>query len=193
LRAARFRNPQSVFRNPLRAKPASSAMSCTLLLLRHGIAADAAPGLSDSDRALTAEGARRMKRIAVGLKRLGVSPDVVLSSPLRRAQETAALLVAVVNPSLPVEVYDRLAPGHAASEVVGALRPYRAARQIVLVGHQPDLGELASYLLTGAPGRVPFAFKKGGVAAIDVSTVPPRSAGLLRWFAPPKMLRAVAG
>jgi len=165
-------------------------MSCTLYLLRHGIAADAAAGLSDADRALTAEGARKLKGIAGGLKRLGLSPDVVLSSPLRRAQETAAVLVAGVNPSLPVEVYDRLAPGHSASDVVSALRPYRGAQQIVLVGHQPDLGELASYLLTGAPGRVPFAFKKGGVAAIEVSSVPPRSAGLLLWFATPKMLRA---
>jgi phosphohistidine phosphatase len=137
-------------------------------------------------------GARRLKRVAAGLKRLGVSPDVVLSSPLRRAQETAALLVAVLNPSLPVEVCDQLAPGHAPSEVVGALRPYRAARHLVLVGHQPDLGELASYLLTGAPGRVAFEIKKGGVAAIEVSSLPPRSAGLMRWFAPPKLLRAVA-
>lgn len=166
-------------------------MSRTLLLIRHGIAADAAPGVHDGDRALTAEGARRIKQVAAGLKRLGACPDVVLSSPLRRARETADLLAAVVNPSLAVEVCDWLAPGNGPRAVVAALRSYRGARQIALVGHQPDLGELASYLLTGSPALVPFAFKKGGVAAIAVASMPPRSAGLLRWFAPPKMLRAL--
>jgi phosphohistidine phosphatase len=167
-------------------------MSCTLFLLRHAIAADPAPGQSDEDRALTPDGARKMRRIARGLKALGFRADVVLTSPLRRAEETAALLVAELDPAPSVEIYQPLGPGHDPSDVLAELRRYRSTQRLVLVGHQPDLGELASHLLTGAASRVPLPFKKGGVAAIDVSSLPPRSTGTLQWFATPRMLRAMA-
>jgi phosphohistidine phosphatase len=165
-------------------------MSAILYLLRHGVAADATAELSDADRPLTADGARKIQRIARGLKRLGFRPDLVLTSPLRRTQETAALL-AEVDPAVTVEIYPPLAPGHGAVDVLAGLRAYRGKRRIVLVGHQPDLGELASHLLTGSVSRAPLPFKKGAMAAIAVSGVPPRAPGLLQWFATPKMLRAV--
>ena len=165
-------------------------MSCTLYLLRHGIAANASAGVSDSDRALTAEGAEKMRQIAVGLKRLGIRPDGVLSSPLRRAQETAAVVAGGTDPALRIQIYPALAPGHSPQAVLAGLRAYRSVENLFLVGHQPDLGQLASYLLTGASDGVFLPFKKGGLAAIDVSTLPPRSAGTLQWFATPKMLRA---
>jgi phosphohistidine phosphatase SixA len=62
----------------------------------------------------------------------------------------------------------------------------------MLVGHQPGLGELASQLLTGATSVVPLPFKKGGVAAIEVAALPPRTPGTLLWFVTPKQLRAMA-
>lgn len=163
-------------------------MSAILYLLRHGIAADATAEMSDADRPLTAGGARKMQRIARGLKRAGFRPDLILTSPLRRTQETAALLGAV-DPSLAIEVYEPLAPGHSAASVLDGLRAYRDKSRIVLVGHQPDLGELASHLLTGSVSRAPLPFKKGGMAAIAVATLPPRSIGELQWFSTPKLLR----
>lgn len=167
-------------------------MTAILYLLRHGVAADATPDLSDADRPLTADGARKMQRIARGLKRVGFRPDLILSSPLRRTQETAALLAAV-DPSVTVEIYQPLAPGHGAIDIIAGLRAYRGKRRIALVGHQPDLGELASHLLTGSASRAPLPFKKGAMAAIMVPALPPRSPGLLQWFATPKMLRAMDG
>jgi phosphohistidine phosphatase len=170
-------------------------MSCTIYLVRHAIAADASADTPDSDRALTAEGTRKMTRAAIGLKHLGIVPDVVLSSPLRRAQETAAVLVARLASGLAVEIYQPLAPGTAPAELVRGLRPYRTVRHLMLVGHQPDLGELASYLLTGsaglAPGLAPLPFKKGAVAAIEVSSIPPRANGVLLWFLTAKQLGAI--
>lgn len=163
-------------------------MSTILYLLRHGIAADATAEISDADRALTAIGARKMQRMARGLKRAGFKPDLILTSPLRRTQETAALLAAV-DPSVTVEIYQPLAPGHPALEVLTGLKAYRNKRRIVLVGHQPDLGELASHLLTGSISRAPFPFKKGAMAAILVGSLPPRAPGLLQWFATSKMMR----
>src|SRR5262249_33587492 len=128
-------------------------MRTILYLLRHGVAADAAPTMTDADRPLTAAGAKKMQQIARGLKRVGFRPDVVLTSPLRRAQEPAALLAAGLDPALTVEVYALLAPGHAPSEALDGLRAYRGKRRIVLVGHQPDMGELASFLNTSSASR----------------------------------------
>lgn len=166
-------------------------MSCTIYLVRHGVAALPSADTQDSDRALTAAGTRKMTRVAIGLRRLGVVPDVVLSSPLRRAQETAALLATTLAPDLAVEICQPLAPGTAPADLVRSLRPYRAARHLMLVGHQPDLGELASHLLTGSAGLAPLPFKKGAVAAIEVASLPPRANGVLRWFLAPKQLRAI--
>ena len=168
-------------------------MSCVIYLVRHGIAGEAAAGMSDRDRALTSEGERKMRRIATGLKRLGVTPDVVLSSPLRRAAETAAVLVDVLGLEAPVEIYEPLAPGHEALEVLKGLRPYRSARELALVGHEPDMGGLASQLLTGSASLAPLPFKKGAVAAVQVDALPPREAGELLWFMTPKQLQAIAG
>jgi phosphohistidine phosphatase len=168
-------------------------MAGVIYLVRHGIAGPASEGMSDADRSLTAEGSRRMHRIATGLKRLGVKPTAVLSSPLRRAEETAAALAAVLAPKVPVQVSPLLAPGHSPAEVVKTLRPFRAASEIVLVGHQPDLGLLASHLLAGSATAVPLPFKKGAVAAIGVTAIPPREAGELLWFMTSKQLRAIAG
>jgi phosphohistidine phosphatase len=167
-------------------------VSATIYLVRHAIAGPAPAGLSDGDRRLTADGVRRMRRAAAGLKQLDVVPDVILSSPLQRAEETAAILADVLAPQLVVEIYPTLAPGHAPEEAVRGLYRYRAARTLMLVGHQPDLGQLASHLLTGTSTLVGLPFKKGGVAAIAVSALPPKSAGSLRWFVTPKQLRAMA-
>jgi phosphohistidine phosphatase len=167
-------------------------MSVVVYIMRHGIAADPAPGMSDVDRALTAEGVRKTERVAVGLQRIGVKPDVILSSPLRRAEETARLVADVLRPSASIELFPPLAGGFAVEDVVKGLRLHRRARELLLVGHQPDLGHLASYLMTGSASLAPLPFKKAGVAAIELSALPPRSAGLLQWFLTPGQLRDIA-
>ncbi len=167
-------------------------MSIIVYLMRHGIAADATAGMSDADRALTAEGVRKTTRVAVGLQKLGAKPDLILSSPLRRAEETARLVADMVAPNAAVELYPPLAGGFAVDDIVKGLRPHRRATELLLVGHQPDLGHLASYLLTGAPNLVPLPFKKAGIAAISLGSIPPRSTGSLEWFLNPGQLRAIA-
>jgi phosphohistidine phosphatase len=167
-------------------------MSVVLYLMRHGIAADPAPGMSDADRALTPDGVRKTRRVAAGLQKLDVTPDLILSSPLRRAEETARLVAEVLTPNQAVELYPPLAGGVAPEEIVKGLRPHRGLRELLLVGHQPDLGDLASYLMTGAASLAPLPFRKAGVAAITVGSLPPRSGGALEWFLTPGQLRAIA-
>jgi phosphohistidine phosphatase len=166
-------------------------MSCILYLIRHGIAGPADSTTNDADRQLTDDGVRKMKRAASGLKRLGVVPDVILSSPLRRAEQTAAAVASILDPGCAVTIYPPLAPGNAVKDVLRGLGHHRGARHIMLVGHQPDLGELASHLLTGSTGIVPLPFKKGAVAAIQVASLPPRAPGSLEWFMAPGQLRAI--
>ena len=166
-------------------------MPHTLYLMRHGIAEDAGPGLSDAQRALTAEGVAKTRRVALGLAGLGVRPDVILASPLRRAAETAAIVAEILGPSQ-VTDYPALAAGATPDAILDDLRPWRRSQQVLLVGHQPDLGALASYLLTGSAERAHLPFKKAAVAAITVGDLPPTAVGTLEWFLPPTALRAIA-
>jgi len=167
-------------------------MHSTIYLLRHGIAEDPRPELDDEERHLTPAGKRKMARAAQGLKRLGVKPDLVLSSPLHRAMETATIAARALMPNRPVQVYTPLAPGHSPEQVVRGLKEFATARRIFLVGHEPSMSELFSYLLTGSSGLVSVAFKKGAMAAIHVAGVPPRNGGTLGWFMTSKQQRAAA-
>jgi phosphohistidine phosphatase len=166
-------------------------MSYVLYLVRHGIAETTSSG-GDADRRLTVEGTRKLRRAALGLKRLGVVPDAILSSPLRRAEQTATILAAVLSPDLPVEIYPLLAPGNPVGAIVDGLRAHRRRHCLMLVGHQPSLGELASQLLTGSTELVTLPFRKGSVAAIQTGSLPPRTPATLDWFVTPKQLRSMA-
>jgi len=164
-------------------------MDTTLYLMRHGIAEDGGPGMSDAERSLTVDGGRKVARSAVGLRRLGVRPDVILTSPLLRAMQTADRLQQYIGHKPPIEIYQPLAPGTEPVEVVQGLVAYRGARELFLVGHQPDLGELASYLISGVATAAWFDVKKGSVIAIQVAGLPPRAPGLLCSFLTSKQLR----
>lgn len=166
-------------------------MSHTLYLVRHAIAEAHAPSGRDEDRRLTAEGAAKQRRAALGLARIGVLPAAIWSSPLVRARETAQILSSALEPSPPVTIYNLLAPGHPSARVLAGLKAPRGSRSLMLVGHEPDLGQLASQLLTGSPRAVAFAFKKGAVAAFEVGSLPPKAPATLLWFATPKQLRGV--
>lgn len=162
-----------------------------LYLVRHAIAEDSAPSGRDADRRLTSEGAAKMQRAALGLRALGVVPDAIWSSPYRRTRETAELLSAALAPGLEPQLYSPLAAGGATEAVISGLRVSGEVQSLMLVGHEPDLGELAAYLVSGAPAQGTFAFKKGGAAAIEVGELPPRTGGTLHWFLTPKQLRAL--
>ena len=167
-------------------------MTCMLYLVRHAIAEEHAPSGRDADRRLTSEGVAKMQRVALGLQRLGDAPDAIWTSPYRRTRETADLLCAALAPQLAPMPYAALAAGTGVEAIVAGLRPPSEVSSLMLVGHEPDMGELAAYLSCGQAASHAFEFKKGGAAAIELAELPPHSRGTLCWLLTPKQLRALA-
>jgi len=163
-----------------------------IYLVRHAIAAERGPKYPDDrKRPLTADGSRKFKDGVAGLAALGLEVDVILSSPLTRAEETATLLAAGLGKRAPVELVEALAPGGKFAAIVDAVsrQVRRQRRRIALVGHEPDLGEIAARWL-GARGQI--AFRKGAVCALEVDSATPGGPATLQWFLPPRVLRRLA-
>jgi phosphohistidine phosphatase len=164
---------------------------CELYLVRHAIAAERGDEWpDDSKRPLTERGIARFKEVVKGLDVLDVAIDEVFTSPLIRTKQTADLLAAGISGKPVVKLLDALAPGHTTTQTMTQLAKVARRRRIALVGHEPDIGELAAHLI-GAQRATPF--KKGGVCRIDVESLTSRRAGSLIWFATPRMLRHIGG
>lgn len=162
----------------------------SLYLVRHGIAADQGGAYpTDASRPLTDDGIARWRLQVRGLGSLDVEINHVLSSPLLRCRQTADLLADGLGGRAAVTIVEALGPGGRLEEVVAALGACRHAAGVALVGHEPSIGHLAAHVL-GAHASIPF--KKGAVCRIDVASLPPRAAGTLVWFLPPKAQRALA-
>ena len=165
------------------------AGSYELYLVRHAVAearGDAWP--DDSKRPLTDSGMARMRKAARGLARLGVAIDVVLTSPLTRARQTAEIVVEAIHPRPTLVSADALSPDGSYAAVVAELEKHARKTRIALVGHEPGIGELAARLIGS---RHAIEFKKGAVCRIDVDAVPPGGPGDLRWLMTTKILRAI--
>lgn len=139
-----------------------------LLLLRHGIAEPREEGRSDAARALTAAGRRRCAAVLTRLRQRGLAADLMLSSPLVRARQTAELAVQTnLAPSL-VLAEDLMPGGDPLSQLATwlAVVPARSGQRprLLLVGHEPDLGDLASALI-GAPAGA-ITLRKSGLALL---------------------------
>ncbi len=145
---------------------------------------------SDAERALTPEGKVKMARAAQGLRKAKPRLDLILTSPLRRARETAGIIAAELG-GTKIEMVDELAPGAEPSEVVAAVRRYPDLKSIALVGHEPQLGYLASYLLTGSPNACSVTFRKGAIACLEGEVTDDAATFSLLWLMPPRMLRSL--
>lgn len=162
-------------------------MALELYLIRHGIAAQRGDDYpDDSKRPLTNNGIARLRQEAKGLDALGIAFDQIISSPLTRTKQTAEVFAESMKSKPPIATIDALAPAGTPSAVIQELAKYAKKTRIALVGHEPNMGELAAKLI-GA--RVPFEFKKGAVCRIDFEQLPPKAVGQLRWHLPPKVLR----
>ena len=124
-------------------------------LVRH---AEALPGQPDELRPLSHAGAEQARLL--GERLASVSPRVVLSSPLLRARETAAAIAKAADAELVVD--ERLAPGASVASLLAAVEGH--ATPVVVVGHQPDCGEIVA----GLRGGEPPAYPPAGVEELDL-------------------------
>jgi phosphohistidine phosphatase len=164
-----------------------------LYLMRHGSAGKPVGDTFGQDfrRPLTAEGAEKVRKIGAGLKRLGVKPDWIVTSPLVRSLQTADILATILSPAFPVSTSDSLRPGCSAEGFVPHLADHPKRRKVLAVGHEPDLSQLAARLI-GSDAVARFSLKKGGCCLISLSEVPPTSFGQLVWWVTPRILRGIS-
>jgi phosphohistidine phosphatase len=161
-----------------------------IYIIRHGVAAERGEEYpDDSKRPLIAKGIARLKREAKALDDLGVEFDQIITSPLVRAKQTADVFAETMKSKPPVATSDALTPAGTPAAVIQELARYSKKGRIALVGHEPNLGELAARLI-GA--RTAIEFKKGAICRIDFEVLPPKGHGQLRWFVTPLMLRKLS-
>jgi phosphohistidine phosphatase len=159
-----------------------------LYLIRHGVAEERGEAWpDDAKRPLTNDGISRLRKSARGLHRVGVGFDVLLTSPLVRARQTAEVVAAVFDPRPPIVIADSIAPGGSYAAFLIDLEKQTRRARIGIVGHEPDIGHLAARLI-GA--KHPIEFKKGAICRIDFDSIPPGAPGNLRWLLTPKLMRA---
>jgi phosphohistidine phosphatase len=164
-----------------------------LLLLRHAIAEErddfARTGKDDELRPLTDDGRKRMKQGARGLRSIVPEIDLLATSPLTRAAQTASIVDSVYGGLNEVEI-EELAPEAAAADFLRWLRK-QSATTVAVVGHEPSISLVLSYLLTGTERRI-FSFRKGGACLLDFSGEIGAGTATLLWALTPAQLRDLA-
>lgn len=145
----------------------------------------------DSQRPLTDRGRDRMRGISRGLARLDVMPDIVLSSPYTRARETAEILAAELDiKSSLIKFSDDLVPMAQPSSLLKEIAERFLVDNLAVVGHEPHLSSLISYLLTGKT-EMSTDLKKGGVCLISLLIETQSWQASLEWLMTPRQLLAI--
>jgi phosphohistidine phosphatase len=152
-------------------------------LLRHGIAGDARSGQPDSERALTEEGKEKLRRV---LQQAGAQPDLILSSPYRRAVETAEIAAEVLGYRGKIVRTPALVPEAPPHGVWEEIRQHAESQAILLASHEPLMSSTAAHLL-GCPALM-VDMKKAALVRIDFDRTPREPRGILRWMLTPAVV-----
>jgi phosphohistidine phosphatase len=162
-----------------------------LYLLRHGAAVERGTvGYEVDDlRPLVPKGRKQIHFAALALKKMEVRFDVILASPLVRTRETAELLAKELKLSCRLEYADELKPETPPAKLIRRLvRLKHSPQRVLCVGHEPDLGEFAAWVLTGlASARFPL--KKGGLIRLDIAQPRSGQCAFLTWALTPPQLK----
>ena len=157
-----------------------------LYLCRHADAADPLDDLRDDDRWLTPKGRKQARKVGKALAREDEGPEVILTSPLVRAVQTAEGLAHALDFDGAIEATRALAPGGRLSAALAAVAAQAPdAKAVYLVGHEPMMSEWASLLLGT---RFPRAFAKGAVLRLDFDDEPAPGRAQAKFFLTPEKL-----
>jgi phosphohistidine phosphatase len=165
-------------------------MDC--LLFRHGIAIDPEDWEGEEAlRPLTPKGIEKAREAVAGLRRLDLVPTHILSSPFKRAIDTAKLLSEQFKAHLEVQVCDELLPDAPSDKLLPLLASLPDDACVACVGHEPQLGEAAGVMLFGRP-VAGLSLKKAGACCIGFERPPKAGGGFLKWWMTPAQLRKLA-
>ena len=160
-----------------------------LYLMQHG---QAVPESENPEKPLSREGVAQIQASAAGMRKLGISLDTLIHSPKKRAKQTAALIAEALNyPHSDLIETDLVKPTAPVDETLRFLKQFHASRAVMIAGHLPSLGEIASALLTDG-SRVHIHFENGGLCRLDVVCLP-TCEGELRYCLTPVQLKMLAG
>ncbi|HEX7067771.1 MAG TPA: histidine phosphatase family protein [Candidatus Limnocylindria bacterium] len=152
-----------------------------LYFLRHGDAGTQASGMADDERLLTDAGIAALRAAAPLWRRLNLRPDVVLTSPLARARQTADLFCEAIGGE-PISD-DGLRPGASWGNLARAMAAHADARRVLFVGHEPDLSSAIAELSGAGSVRM----RKGSLACLEFYGVPEPGAGEIAWLLDPDL------
>jgi phosphohistidine phosphatase len=152
-----------------------------LYLMQHG---EAATEEADPSRPLTAKGRSDVQKIALFLKGAGVDLCLILHSGKTRARQTAEIIAAQLGPDCQVKEREGLAPNDSVSTLANELSGM--ANDLMIVGHLPFLGKLASLLIAGSESKNSVAFRQGGVICLQRNE---DQSWQVAWMVTPELLK----
>ena len=160
-----------------------------LYLLRHGDAGEAGdPKVKDAERPLTTKGIQRTEQLGEALAEMEIAFDVILSSPLVRARETAEVVARKIKFGGKVELTDYLTPFGSMENLVRQLTMLRPSpKNVLLAGHEPYLSGFISLLCTGGPG-MGLEMKKGALCRLETAAPSCGKCATLEWLLPPRVV-----
>jgi phosphohistidine phosphatase len=163
-----------------------------LILMRHAIAEPRSQRYPNDDvRPLSAEGKSKHRAVSEAMRRMGIDFDVLISSPLVRARQTAEITAAVYDWKDDIIESDALGHAFSLPAVLELLRAHDDAWAVLCVGHEPDFSALAAALLH-SPGDVEIDFKKSGVLGLDFPNEVAQGSAVLEYFLKPAHLTRIA-
>ena len=158
-------------------------------LLRHAEAEDVSPSGRDADRRLTEDGRRRARAVAKAIAALDPGYDAVLVSPLLRSRQTAEPVAEACGFKKPFVETEALSPGSDPVDVLHELARLGPGTAL-LVGHQPQLGRLFGFLVTGR-SDLELSMKKASLAAFDAEADPSLGRSELKFYLPARLLEVL--
>lgn len=160
-----------------------------LYIIRHATAVErGTPGYEDdSQRPLTDAGRKRMKRIVNGLSEIGVELDAILTSPFVRARDTAMIVAKEFDIKDRVSLSDNLIPPGNFETLISEIRENYDVQNLALVGHEPMLSSLISWLTTGNTA-MKVVLRKGGVAYLSTENLYVNGRAALQWLLTPSLM-----
>ena len=165
-----------------------------IFILRHGIAVERGTrGFEkDADRPLTAKGKRQLRKSAAAMKRMKLRFDLILSSPYERAKRTAEIVAEELKLKKRLKFTDSLKYESDPAMAIGEIAMLkRMPKNLLLVGHEPYLSRLISWLTSGEDTTA-IDFKKGGLCKLEVEKLMPGKCAQLAWLLSPRLMKEMA-